>query len=136
MCVEASIARLQKCASGLSSSRDRQTNQERGATCHTEPALTRKLGPNQAVTHPIAYGYRRIARSTATGPAHLEIYEPEAAIVLRIFTDRAAGTTVREICRRLNADRVPSPTGKATWPHSTLSRLLRSEAYVGRGLLR
>ena len=25
--------------------------------------------------------------------------------------------TVREICRSLNADRVPSPTGKATWAH-------------------
>ena len=61
------------------------------------------------------YGYRRVARSAATGPAHLEIYEPEAAVVRRIFTDRAAGTTVREICRSLNADRVPSPTGKATW---------------------
>jgi site-specific DNA recombinase len=42
------------------------------------------------------------------------------------------GTTVREICRSLNADRVPSPTGKAAWAHSTLSRLLRNEAYVGQ----
>ena len=78
------------------------------------------------------YGYRRVARSAATGPAHLEIYEPEAVVVRRIFTDRAGGTTVREICRGLNADRVPSPTGKPTWPHSSLSRLLRNEAYVGR----
>jgi site-specific DNA recombinase len=86
----------------------------------------------EITTWKTAYGYRRIARSAATGPAHLEIYEPEAAVVRRVFTDRAAGTTVREICRRLNADRVPSPTGKATWAHSTLSRLLRNEAYVGR----
>jgi site-specific DNA recombinase len=78
------------------------------------------------------YGYRRVTRSAATGPAHLEIYEPEAVVVRRIFTDRAGGTTVREICRMLNADRVPSPTGKPTWPHSSLSRLLRNEAYVGR----
>ena len=62
------------------------------------------------------YGYRRVARSAAAGPAHLEIYEPEAAVVRRIFTARAGGTTVREICRGLNADRVPSPTGKPTWP--------------------
>ena len=86
----------------------------------------------EITTWKTAYGYRRVARSAATGPAHLEIYEPEAAVVRRVFTDRAAGTTVREICRSLNADRVPSPTGKATWPHSTLSRLLRNEAYVGR----
>jgi site-specific DNA recombinase len=86
----------------------------------------------EITTWKTAYGYRRVARSAATGPAHLEIYEPEAAVVRRVFTDRAAGTTVREICRSLNADRVPSPTGKATWPHSTLSRLLRNEAYIGR----
>ena len=86
----------------------------------------------EITTWKTAYGYRRVARSAATGPAHLEIYEPEAAVVRRIFASRAAGTTVREICRMLNADRVPSPTGKPTWPHSTLSRLLRNEAYVGR----
>jgi site-specific DNA recombinase len=86
----------------------------------------------EITTWKTAYGYRRVARSAATGPAHLEIYEPEAGVVRRIFADRAAGTTVREICRNLNADRVPSPTGKATWAHSTLSRLLRNEAYVGR----
>ena len=86
----------------------------------------------EITTWKTAYGYRRVARSAATGPAHLEIYEPEAAVVRRIFAERAAGTTVREICRTLNADRVPSPTGKTTWAHSTLSRLLRNEAYVGR----
>ena len=85
----------------------------------------------EITTWKTAYGYRRVARSAATGPAHLEIYEPEAAVVRHRPADRAAGTTVREICRGLNADRVPSPTGKATWAHSTLSRLLRNEAYVG-----
>ncbi|HEY6276636.1 MAG TPA: recombinase family protein, partial [Streptosporangiaceae bacterium] len=53
-------------------------------------------------------------------------------VVRRIFTDRAAGITVREICRRLNADRLPSPTGKPTWGTSTLCRLLGNEAYIGR----
>ena len=86
----------------------------------------------EIVTWKASYGYRRIARSPATGQAHHEVYEPEAAVVRRIFTDRAAGITVREICRRLNADGVASPTGKPTWGHSTLSRLLRNEAYVGR----
>ena len=78
------------------------------------------------------YGYRRIPRSPATGPARLEVFEPEAAVVRRIFDDRAAGITMREISRRLNADAMPSPTGKPTWGHSTLSRLLRNEAYIGR----
>ena len=86
----------------------------------------------EIVTWKASYGYRRIPRSAATGRAHHEVYEPEAAVVRRIFTDRAAGITVREICRRLNADGIPSPTGKPTWGHSTLCRLLRNEAYIGR----
>jgi site-specific DNA recombinase len=79
------------------------------------------------------YGYRRIPRS-ATTPAHLEVYEPEAAVVRRIFADYVAGGhSTREITRRLNADGVPTPTGKrAVWGTSTIGRLLRNEAYVGR----
>ena len=77
------------------------------------------------------YGYRRIPRGP-DGPAHLEIFEPEAAVVRRIFAERATGTTIRQICRQLNADTVPTPTGsRAVWGTSTLDRLLRNEAYIG-----
>ena len=86
----------------------------------------------EIVTWKSPYGFRRIPRSGATGQAHHEIYEPEAAVVRRIFSDRAAGITVRDICRRLNADAIPSPTGKPTWGTSTLGRLLGNEAYIGR----
>jgi site-specific DNA recombinase len=85
----------------------------------------------EIITWKTSYGYRRVARAGGAA-AHLEIYEPEAAVVRRIFADRAAGITVREICRRLNADRIASPTGKATWGTSTLCRLLGNEAYIGR----
>ena len=85
----------------------------------------------EIVTWKASYGYRRIPAARHR-PSTPEVYEPEAAVVRRIFTDRAAGITVREICRRLNADAIPSPTGKPTWGHSTLSRLLRNEAYIGR----
>ena len=78
------------------------------------------------------YGYRRVPRGP-DGPAHLEIFEPEAAVVRRIFAERAAGTTIRQICRQLNADAVPTPTGsRAVWGVSTVNRLLRNEAYIGR----
>jgi site-specific DNA recombinase len=78
------------------------------------------------------YGYRRLPRAGDT-PAHLEIYEAEAAIVRRIFTERAAGTTIRQISRQLNADAVPTPaSSRATWGTSTLSRILANEAYIGR----
>jgi site-specific DNA recombinase len=78
------------------------------------------------------YGYRRVARS-ATGPAHLVIYEPEAAVVRRIFDDYVAGGhSTREVTRRLNADSVPTPSGKPVWGTSTIGRLLHNEAYIGR----
>jgi site-specific DNA recombinase len=78
------------------------------------------------------HGYRRVARGPDR-PAHLEIFEPEAAIVRRIFAERAAGTTIRQICRQLNADAVPTPTGsRSVWGTSTLGRILGNEAYIGR----
>jgi site-specific DNA recombinase len=77
------------------------------------------------------YGYRRIPRGP-DGPAHLEIFEPEATVVRRVFAERAAGTTIRQICRQLNADAVPTPTGsRSVWGTSTLDRMLRNEAYIG-----
>ena len=77
------------------------------------------------------YGYRRIARS-AERPAHLEVHEPEAAVVRRIFDDYVAGGySIREITRRLNTDSVATPTGKAVWGTSTVGRLLTNEAYIG-----
>jgi site-specific DNA recombinase len=78
------------------------------------------------------YGYRRVARSPDR-PAHLEVFEPEAAVVRRIFDYYVVGGhSMREITRRLNADAVATPTGKPVWGTSTVGRLLRNEAYVGR----
>jgi len=78
------------------------------------------------------YGYRWVPRGPA-GPAHLEIYEPEAQVVRRVFDDYvAAGLSMRQLTRRLNADRIASPTGKPVWGVSTVGRLLRNQAYVGR----
>jgi site-specific DNA recombinase len=79
------------------------------------------------------YGYRRQPRD-AHGPARLEVFEPEAAVVRRIFADAAVGGhSLREIIRRLAADNVSPPAGRARlWSTSTLSKLLRNEAYIGR----
>jgi site-specific DNA recombinase len=79
------------------------------------------------------YGYHRLPRDS-TGPARLVVFEPEAAIVRRIFDDYAkGGYSTREIVRRLHADGVPPPTGKRPiWGTSTISRILHNEAYVGR----
>src|SRR6266702_7572051 len=78
------------------------------------------------------YGYRRVPRGPA-GPAHLVVFEPEAQVVRRVFDDYvAAGLSMRQLTRRLNADRIASPTGKPVWGVATVGRLLRNQAYVGR----
>jgi site-specific DNA recombinase len=86
----------------------------------------------EVVSWKAPYGYRRVARD-ASGPARLEVFEPEAAIVKRIFDDYlSGGLSIRHIVRRLNTDDVPTPTGKTEWWHSTVCRVLRNEAYIGR----
>jgi site-specific DNA recombinase len=82
----------------------------------------------------VPYGYRRIRRGPA-GPAHLDVYEPEAVVVRRIFDDFVAGGySMRRICRRLYEDGIASPTGKAVWSIACLSKMLENPAYKGRAL--
>jgi site-specific DNA recombinase len=85
----------------------------------------------EVITWKAPYGYRRIPR-VGDVAAHLEIYEPEAAVVRRIFDDRVSGGhSIREIARRLNTDGIVSPSGQAVWSTSTISGLLRNQVYVG-----
>lgn len=60
-----------------------------------------------------------------------EIYEPEAAVVRRIFEQFTEGMGTREIVRRLNDEGILSPGGKQWHP----ARLLGSRAR-GEGVLR
>jgi len=78
------------------------------------------------------YGYRRIARSGERA-AHLEVFEPEAAIVRRIFRDYVGDAlSMRQITRQLSQEHIPTANRKAVWGTSTVGRLLRNEAYIGR----
>ena len=80
----------------------------------------------------VPYGYRRLPRG-AGGPAHLEICEPEAHIVRKIFHDFVAESySMRRICRRLYEDGVPSPTGNPAWSIACLSKMLGNPTYAGR----
>ena len=86
----------------------------------------------EVVSWKAPYGYRRVARD-ASGPAHLEVFEPEAAVVRGIYDDYVSGGhSIRGIVRGLNSDKIPTPTGKDQWWHSTLCRVLGNEAYIGR----
>jgi len=82
----------------------------------------------------LAYGYR----PTPGEPGVLQIYDPEADVVRRIFDDFNAGSSAREIAHALNAEGVPAPRG-AAWGasaiHGNASRgygVLRNALYDGR----
>lgn len=59
------------------------------------------------------------------------IYEPEAAIVRRIFALRQGGMMQQGIANTLNGEGVPSPLG-ARWSENNVGRLLRADRYQGR----
>lgn len=89
-----------------------------------------RMRAGEAIFWKVPYGYRRVPRSEA-GPAHLEVYEPEAEIVRRMFSEYLEGTSLRQISRHLYEDGVPTATGKALWKPSAITGLLHNRAYAG-----
>ncbi len=94
----------------------------------------------------IAYGYRKVLKFDERGEAQRglrEIDPDTSAVVLRIFTEHAAGRSIRDIANGLNADAIAPPSGKH-WRSNTISgsekrgdgilrnRLYRGELVVGR----
>jgi site-specific DNA recombinase len=89
-----------------------------------------RVRAGEAVFPRVAYGYRRVPRS-AGSPARLEVYEPEAAVVRRIFDEYTSGASMRQVVRHLYEDGIGSPDGKDLWPVATIGHLLRNRAYAG-----
>ena len=86
----------------------------------------------EVIAWKVPYGYRRLPRA-GERPAHLEVFEREAAVVRRIFDDYVRkDISMRQIAIGLNRDGIRSPTGRAVWGVSTIGRILRNEAYIGR----
>ena len=80
----------------------------------------------------VAYGYTRVPRRGSV-PAYVEVHEPSARVVQKIFhlyTENRL--SVRQIALRLVQEGIPSPSGNEYWGTSTIDRILRNEAYVGR----
>lgn len=64
-----------------------------------------------------------------------EIDPEQAAIVSRIFFAFLSGDTPEQIAKSLEADHIPSPTGKPTWSKTTIRNMLQNEKYAGDVLL-
>jgi DNA invertase Pin-like site-specific DNA recombinase len=63
----------------------------------------------------------------------VEIDEPAAVVVRRIFADYAAGdASTQDIARRLNLEGVRLPSFKTGWRRDTVAQVLANPAYISR----
>ena len=69
------------------------------------------------VPGPVAYGYRAVPGK----PGVREIVPSEAVIILRIFSEYAAGKSPRAIAADLARDGIPAPSGAAHWNYQIFS---------------
>lgn len=89
----------------------------------------------------IVYGYRKLVQLDGRGEPERglrEIDPDQALIIRRIFEDYLAGKSAVAICKALNAEGVPSPSGKQ-WQVSMINGdrkrgngLFANEIYIGR----
>jgi len=69
-------------------------------------------------------------RDGATSRTKLELNPNTAPVVKRIFRDCLAGNGLKAIVRSLNADGIPTATGKQ-WGATSVEKILHNEAYTG-----
>ena len=78
------------------------------------------------------YGYRYIGKHEGGGEARYQVVAEEARVVRKIFEwvgqERCS---IGEVRRRLNAEGVPTRTGKSVWDRSVIWAVLRNTAYKG-----
>ena len=81
---------------------------------------------------PDKYGYDyQLDEFGRPAPLPRMINEAEAVVVKRMFTEAAAGTSQKEITRRLNRDGITAKRG-GKWTQGTISKLLRDPQYAGQ----
>jgi site-specific DNA recombinase len=78
------------------------------------------------------YGYRYVSREEGGGEAQYEIAWEEARVVQQMFQwVGVEGASISEVCRRLDAQRVPTRRGKPFWDRTTVWHILKNPAYRG-----
>jgi site-specific DNA recombinase len=78
------------------------------------------------------YGYRYISKRDGDGEARFDVLLEEARVVRQVFSwvghDRCS---IGEVCRRLNAAKEQTRTGKTVWDRATVWDMLKNPAYKG-----
>jgi site-specific DNA recombinase len=79
------------------------------------------------------YGYRYVSKHEGGGEARYQVLAEEARVVQKIFAwvgqERCS---IREVCRRLRSEGIPTRTGRAVWNRVTVCMMLKNPAYRGK----
>jgi site-specific DNA recombinase len=78
------------------------------------------------------YGYRYVTKHEGDGEARYQVLAEEAPVVCKMFQwvgqERCS---IREVCRRLQQEGVPTRKRKARWDRTTVWTILKNPAYKG-----
>jgi site-specific DNA recombinase len=74
------------------------------------------------------YGYRWVDAEKSV----LEVDEPTAAVVRRIFASIAAGRSIHKTALALTEEGVPTPTGLTVWKDKVVHEIVRHPVYLGQ----
>ncbi len=101
----------------------------------TERGIKARAESGKPISSSLPFGYRW-ADPDAGKKTRMVIYEPEAAIVRRIFDWLAGGGTATALVYALNAEGVPCPKPREgrlnLWSVRTVARIARNDAYIGK----
>jgi site-specific DNA recombinase len=89
-------------------------------------------GGSVSVLSGAPYGYRYVSKHDGDGQARFDVLLEEARVVRQVFSwvgqDRCS---IGEVCRRLNAAKEQTRTGKTVWDRATVCDMLKNPAYKG-----
>ena len=83
----------------------------------------------------VPFQYKRLLGYEKGEDGQPKVVPEEAEMVKRIFRSYYAGASISKIKKSLEADGIPSPTGKEKWSPGVLQYMLRNERYIGDALL-
>lgn len=83
----------------------------------------------------ISVNHKKFMGYTKDDKGNLAIVPEEAEIVRRIFRMYLEGSSLVQITRSLEEDKIKTVTGKDNWNTSVISRMLVNEKYMGDALL-
>ena len=87
-------------------------------------SIVKRMGSGDYVDSNAPYGYRLVNKA-------LEIYEPEAEIVVWIYHSYLSGWSTSELAREMTKQGIPTKTGKEIWTSTKIAYILTNERYIG-----